>query len=122
VVDDDQMQALNYQHLEHDYPTDVLSFPLSGEGEPLEGEIVVSAGTAATNAVAYGAQPHEELLLYVIHGTLHLIGFGDKSPDEAETMRRAEAYWLQEAGIPGERATQLVYLDRALAQTGEQSR
>ena len=41
VIGDLQMHALNLQHLQHDYPTDVLSF-VYAEGETLEGEVIVS--------------------------------------------------------------------------------
>ncbi len=119
IVGDDQMQSLNREYLGHDYPTDVLSFPLSEEGEPLEGEIVVSAETALTNAADYGTEPHEELLLYVVHGTLHLVGLDDKEPAKAKVMRQAEAYWLEKLGIPRDRATKLAYPDQPFARIGE---
>ena len=91
VVDDAEMHALNRQHLEHDYPTDVLSFSLSAEGEPLEGEVIVSTETAMSNAQEYGSEPLEELLLYIVHGTLHLVGRRDKSPAEggSHAIRRS---------------------------------
>ncbi|QDU57986.1 rRNA maturation RNase YbeY [Aeoliella mucimassa] len=111
VVDDEEMHALNREHLEHDYPTDVLSFPLSGPGEPLAGEVIVSTGTAVSNAEEYGNLPAEELLLYVVHGVLHLVGLGDKSEVDAKKMRQAEAYWLAELGVPRERIDRLVYVD-----------
>src|SRR4051794_16057292 len=47
VVDDAEMQELNRRFLGHDYPTDVLSFVLDNEDGHLQGEIVISADTAA---------------------------------------------------------------------------
>lgn len=111
VVDDDEMHALNREHLDHDYPTDVLSFPLSDPGEMLVGEIVVSTSTAVSNANEYGNRADEELLLYVVHGMLHLIGLDDKSADAAKKMRQAEAYWLAELGVASDRIARLVYVD-----------
>ena len=67
-MDDRTIQQLNRQYLDHDEPTDVLSFLLEREAERLEGEIVVSRDTAACSAPAYGWTPADELLLYVIHG------------------------------------------------------
>ena len=99
VVDDATIHALNRRHLAHDYPTDVLSFPLDAEGDRLEGEVVVSAETALANAAEYGWPAENELLLYVIHGTLHLTGYGDKTDDEARAMRDAEARWLRACGV-----------------------
>jgi probable rRNA maturation factor len=99
VVDDETMRALNRQYLDHDYPTDVLSFSLDDDGRHLEGEIIVSADTAAAAAVEHGTTPAAEQLLYVIHGTLHLVGYGDKSPEEADAMRAAEARYLHHFGV-----------------------
>lgn len=115
IVDDEEMQSLNLDHLGHDYPTDVLSFPLSDPGEKLAGEIVASAGEAIANASEYGTLATEELLLYVVHGTLHLIGLGDKTPEQACAMRQAEAYWLAELGVPAQRLQSLVYPDESQA-------
>jgi probable rRNA maturation factor len=95
IVDDATMQALNRQYLNHDYPTDVLSFALEDDGQHLEGEIIVSADTAASAAAEHGTTAASEQLLYVIHGTLHLIGYGDKLPEEADAMCAAEARFLK---------------------------
>ncbi len=111
IVNDDEMHALNREHLGHDYPTDVLSFPLSDPGQPLAGEVIASAGTAIENAQEYGNRPEEELLLYVVHGVLHLVGLNDKTSDDAKKMRQAEAYWLAELGVARDRIDRLVYVE-----------
>jgi probable rRNA maturation factor len=95
VVDDEAMHRLNRQYLGHDYPTDVLSFPLEERAGYLEGEVIVSADTAAANAAQYGMPVLDELLLYVIHGTLHLAGYRDKSDADTAQMRRAEQEYLR---------------------------
>jgi probable rRNA maturation factor len=95
IVDDETMQSLNAKYLDHNYPTDVLSFALEDGGQHLEGEIIISADTAASAAAEHGTTATAEQLLYVIHGTLHLVGYGDKSPEEADAMRAAEARYLQ---------------------------
>lgn len=98
VVDDQAIHALNRQYLQHDYPTDVLSFPLEQNDGHLEGEVVVSADTADCHAKEAGWSASDELLLYVIHGMLHLVGFRDKRPDDIAAMRCAELKYLQQAG------------------------
>ena len=70
VVDDTAIHTLNRRWLDHDYPTDVLSFVLEDRRNSIEGEIVVSGDTAATSAVRYDWPAEDELLLYVIHGAL----------------------------------------------------
>ncbi|MBL9124284.1 MAG: rRNA maturation RNase YbeY [Planctomycetaceae bacterium] len=100
IVDDAAIQALNRQWLEHDYPTDVLSFVLEIEPGRLEGEVVVSADTALRVAGELGVDPLHELALYVVHGTLHLVGFDDQTPALARQMRAAEVAILTGLGIP----------------------
>lgn len=99
IVDDPTIHALNARHLGHDYPTDVLSFPLLDEPPRIEGEVIVSADTARANAPEYGWPAESELLLYLVHGVLHLTGRRDKTDDETAAMRAAEARYLRSAGI-----------------------
>jgi probable rRNA maturation factor len=99
VVNDAEIHALNRKHLQHDYPTDVLSFLLDAEDRRLDGEIVVSAETAAAQAARYGWPADDELLLYVVHGALHLIGYDDQTSDAQEIMRRREAEILARFGL-----------------------
>src|SRR6476659_7576643 len=75
VVNDQRMHELNRQFLNHDYPTDVLSFILEYDEErnAIDGEIIASSDYAAREAERYGWSLNDELLLYVIHGCLHLI-------------------------------------------------
>jgi probable rRNA maturation factor len=91
VVDDETIHELNRQFLAHDYPTDVLSFTLEDDPPRLEGEVIVSVDTARQNAVEAGWSADDELLLYVIHGTLHLAGYLDKDLEDYTEMRAAEA-------------------------------
>jgi probable rRNA maturation factor len=99
VVDDEMIHELNRQFLDHDYPTDVLSFALEDDPPRLEGEIVVSLDTAERCASEAGWSMDDELLLYVAHGALHLAGYGDKTPEDAAEMRAAEAELLAKLGV-----------------------
>jgi probable rRNA maturation factor len=98
IVDDAAIHRLNRQFLKHDYPTDVLSFVLE-EPPRLAGEIVASSDTARREAVDAGWTPEDELLLYVIHGALHLVGHRDKAPADAAAMRAAERAVLERLGV-----------------------
>lgn len=99
VVDNEAIHALNNEFLSHDYPTDVLSFLLDEGPEGIDGEVIVSAEMAARQAARFDWTPTAELLLYVIHGTLHLVGYDDTTPAAAAEMRAAEATMLAEFGF-----------------------
>lgn len=99
VVDDASIHELNRRYLNHDWPTDVLSFVLDDHDDYLEGEVVISADIAARAAAEAGWSAAAEQLLYVIHGALHLVGYRDKSPSEAQRIRTAEAKYLRQFGF-----------------------
>lgn len=101
VVDDPAIRELNKQYLDHDYETDVISFVLDWDptAAHLVGQLIVSSDTAATLAAEVGGSMQEELLLYVIHGTLHLVGLDDKDPGSAAEMRLAEKKYLEIEGV-----------------------
>ena len=96
VVDDPTIRRLNKQYLNHDYETDVISFVLDWDEDrsKLAGQLIVSTDTAAELARDVGGTMQEELLLYVIHGMLHLVGYDDKQTTAAQEMRQAEQKYL----------------------------
>ncbi len=98
VVDDPTIARLNQEFLGRSGPTDVLSFVLERSEHGLEGEVVVGAETAAANAPRYGNSPEDELLLYVVHGALHLVGYDDTTPRERAVMRKKEKEYLARMG------------------------
>jgi probable rRNA maturation factor len=99
VVDDPTIHDLNRRFLAHDYPTDVLSFLLERDKARLEGEVVVSADTATREAARLGWPAGDELLLYVVHGTLHLVGYDDTTDELQTIMRAAEKKYLTALGL-----------------------
>ncbi|MDH3717032.1 MAG: rRNA maturation RNase YbeY [Planctomycetota bacterium] len=99
VIDDVRIHELNVQYLGHDYPTDVLSFPLSAQDQPLQGEIAVSLDTARAQAARYGWSVQDELLLYVVHGTLHLAGYDDQDQASARRMHARQREVLVQLGL-----------------------
>jgi probable rRNA maturation factor len=99
VVDDPAIHVLNNQYLHHDYPTDVLSFVLDNSTDALDGEVIVSADTAIREAVMAGWSAENELLLYVIHGSLHLVGYDDHEPSDRAEIYAAEASCLKKMGL-----------------------
>lgn len=100
-VDNPTIHRINKQFLEHDEPTDVITFPLSGEGsKKLEGELVIGVEIAIEQANERGHPVETELCLYVIHGLLHLCGYDDVRAKDAAEMRVKEREYLKALGLP----------------------
>src|SRR5688572_23866304 len=99
IVDDATIHRLNKDFLSHDRPTDVLSFVLDRTESALDGEVIVSADTAAAASERFGWTAADELLLYVIHGTLHLVGNDDQDPEALRKMRTRERQFLADFGL-----------------------
>ena len=113
-VDDSEIHQINRDFLQHDYPTDVISFLLNerqsvnlsnsteiprGRDQLIEGEVIVSTETALHESNNYNWSPEEETVLYVIHGLLHLAGYDDLSDTERTLMRRRERDILKLCGM-----------------------
>lgn len=99
IVSDQEIHELNCRYLDHDYPTDVLSFVLDRNESNLEGEVIVSTETAIARCGEFGWSAAEELTLYAIHGTLHLVGYLDKTPEDVAQMRERETFHLRQHGM-----------------------
>ncbi|MEP6622624.1 MAG: rRNA maturation RNase YbeY [bacterium] len=83
-VSNTRMAALNWRHLQHRGPTDVISFgfaPVS-KGADVTGDVYIAPDVARRNAHEHGSGVREELLRLVIHGVLHVLGH-DHPVDEA---------------------------------------
>jgi probable rRNA maturation factor len=98
VVDDAEIRQLNALHRGISRRTDVLSFPLEVPGSPLVGQVVVCADAARRQARRVGVPLSMELDLLVTHGVLHLVGWDDRDPVEADLMHRREREILTSAG------------------------
>lgn len=99
LVDDVTIHRVNREHLQHDYPTDVISFVFEATGSHLEGEILVSTDTAIRESSEGGWDAGDETLLYCIHGMLHLVGMDDIEDIDRREMRAQEARYLREGGL-----------------------
>ncbi len=80
---------MNRDYLNHDYFTDVITFDYS-EGDLVSGDVFISIDQVQINAGIYNERFDEELKRVMIHGVLHLIGFGDKTKQEKDRMRKME--------------------------------
>lgn len=148
IVDDAAIHVINRDHLQHDYPTDVISFQLDfvsaddlqcddevenedeefvdeesseddavvdddsanvvdcelltegrAAGAAIEGEIIASAEMAVSMATDGKWSAEAELILYIVHGLLHICGYDDLTPEEKCIMRARERAILSELGL-----------------------
>lgn len=91
---DEDLLTINKKHLNHDYFTDIITFPIEEDEECLEAEIYMSIDSIRDNAIEYKNHFNSELLRVFLHGILHLIGYGDKTTLEQEVMRSKESYYM----------------------------
>lgn len=90
---------MNREYLNHNYFTDVITFNYT-DGKRISGDIFISVDQVRINAAQYGTHVAQELRRVMIHGVLHLLGFGDDSSGEKRNMRKLEEdalhLWLKE--------------------------
>ncbi len=94
---DEYLLGINRDYLKHDYYTDIITFDYcDSDRKILSGDLLISIDTVASNAKKYGVSFDDELLRVIVHGILHLSGYGDKSDEEARTMRAKENFYLDQ--------------------------
>lgn len=94
---DDYLLEINIKYLGHDYYTDIITFPYK-EGDELESDMYISLDRVRENAHDFKVTFDNELKRVMVHGLLHLMGYGDKSPDEIRLMREKEDYYIDTFG------------------------
>lgn len=90
---DNYILDVNLRYLHHDYFTDVITFDYC-EGNRLSGDLFISVDSVRENAVEFGTEFDDELHRVIVHGLLHLIGYGDHTPEDQKLMREKEDYYL----------------------------
>ena len=88
------IQKLNREYLNHDYPTDVISFSY-GDNNTVSGDIYIGLNVVLKNSKIFKVKFENELIRVIIHGTLHLIGYNDYSEGQKRYMRGLENKWLK---------------------------
>lgn len=101
LVGDSQMSEIHKRFMNDPSPTDVLSFALEEDlrGNIIAGEIVINASEALRQSRQRGIAVQNELLLYALHGILHLKGYDDRTDSQYRAMHRLEDRILKELGV-----------------------
>lgn len=91
--DDEWLRSYNVKYLNHDYYTDIITFDYSTK-DLISGDLLISVERVEDNATLNGVPFIHEFNRVVVHGVLHLCGYGDKTRTEANEMRQKEDYYL----------------------------
>ena len=95
-----KIQSLNKKYLHRSYATDVLAFDFTQgkKKDGLVGDIFISTDAVLANAKVFKNDVKSELVLYVIHGILHLLGYDDHSAKDVTRMKKKEQEILEYVG------------------------
>ena len=85
----------NQEYLKHDTFTDIITFDYT-EQNRINADIFISIERVKENAITFAVPFDNELRRVIIHGVLHLMGYKDKSKEDAEKMRNKENFYLSE--------------------------
>ena len=102
LTNDEKLQQLNKQYFQKDVLTDVITFNLEEDGDPVEGEIYISFNRVSENAREFKQVTRRELKRVIIHGCLHLLGYDDQSQEGKKEMTRLENHYLSQPVVPGQ--------------------
>jgi probable rRNA maturation factor len=91
---DAYLLQINQQYLDHDTYTDIITFDNSDKEGVIAGDIFISIDRIRENADTYGVTEQQELHRVLIHGTLHLLGYKDKSSSDKKIMTQKEDFYL----------------------------
>lgn len=107
---DNYLLDINQRFLNHDYYTDIITFPMNEQVGQIAGEIYISVDRVKENAVRFGKPGtakgkaplpasekdiYRELHRVIFHGVLHLLGYKDKSRTHQAEMRKMEDQWIK---------------------------
>ena len=92
LCSDEYLLDINKRYLQHDYYTDIISFPI--ENDPIEASIYISIERVKENATKLGIEFLDEFHRVLAHGLLHLCGYMDKTETEEKMMREKENQYL----------------------------
>jgi probable rRNA maturation factor len=90
---DEYLLDINIRYLGHDYYTDIITFPYQ-EGMNIKSDMFISLERVKENASEFNVSFENELKRVMVHGLLHLMGYGDKTVSDAEKMRSKEDEYL----------------------------
>ncbi|RXK60690.1 rRNA maturation RNase YbeY [Lacibacter luteus] len=92
---DEALLQINRDFLQHDYYTDIITFPINRSKSGIEAELYISIDRVRDNAKQGAVSFRTELHRVIFHGCLHLVGYNDKSSQQIKKMREREDHYLR---------------------------
>lgn len=99
LCSDAYLLEINKQYLQHDTYTDIVTFDNSEKAGVIAGDIFISIDRVQENAAKFDVPEHDELHRVIIHGILHLCGYGDKKKQEKTLMSEKEDFYLSQRSL-----------------------
>jgi rRNA maturation RNase YbeY len=93
-ISKNEIRKINRKFLDHNYFTDIITFPYDNNRKSIEGELFISPETVKENGEIYNSGFKGELERVIIHGCLHLTGYKDRTKKEKELIRAKENSYL----------------------------
>lgn len=93
-TDDDAILKINREYLDHDYVTDIVTFPYHDDGEGIEGTLYCCTPQIKRQSNEFDVSFEREILRVVVHGLLHLIGYDDGTGQERQQMHQLENKYM----------------------------
>ncbi|WP_262247411.1 rRNA maturation RNase YbeY [Parapedobacter soli] len=101
LCSDTYLLAINKQYLRHDTYTDIVTFDSSEQDDTIAGDVFISIDRVQENALKFGVPERDELHRVIIHGILHLCGYGDKRKEDKARMTDKEDFYLSRRSLAG---------------------
>lgn len=93
-LDDETLLLMNKEFLNHNYYTDIITFPIEESEDTLEAELYISVDRVRDNAQKEDDSFSNELLRVFLHGILHLVGYKDDTAKAKKIMREKESFYM----------------------------
>jgi len=90
LVNAREMTRVNETFLRHEGSTDVITFDHAEKRTPMHGELFVCVDEAVMQAKQFGTNWQSEIVRYIVHGVLHLLGHDDLKRPLQRKMKREE--------------------------------
>lgn len=116
LIDDEEMTSANVRFFNKNRPTDVISFPGQEDERILKntpsghhiGDIMVGVQTALREHVNYQTSLEYEIMFYIAHGVLHVLGHTDETDAKRQKMHNLQAKYIKQTLRQDPEADQII--------------